>query len=592
MTKIVGITCKHVKGIDDLVVDCDFCPNRPNFLVAPNGSGKSSLATAFASLNSKRLKLADADFYKGKEWDDSSLSVSFDTGETLSANADVNEIANKMDVQVVRSGLYANMTNRRAGPRVFSQTKMSVQKCVLYDKSPASVHMDYSVKAERQKYPSGVRGKMSNLAGLFSNCEFLAELLDCNAAFNSTTGSRYCAAINEFFKAMICLGASGDESDAAEEEAIAVIASVKPLTAIKEILDRWLPEKDGISNYLDAIQINRFIGGKRSEVKGAYAYLRFLKIKHDVNEMLPSLNRTRYEVRARVKDHRLVVDFPDWDDASNGEIDVLQLCVALFRARVRLGEKESSLLLIDEVFDYLDDANLLVAQHLLLEMMRQFRDSGKRLYVVILTHLDPGLFKSFRFRHFHTSYISSSDDEIKRGCLQKLLVDRTRCQKEQDDIYEMVSSHYLHFSNCDLAPRNVSSYVSKKGLGDELKEPGPFRSEMEARLVDYFSGKPFAASEVCCGVRIAVERLCYEALTSEEDRAAYLGIKRGTEDRLRYAEEHGVGVPETFHLLGSIYNSCMHPSGKPGEDELVRRQLGNNIIRHMIETSLKGFGWG
>lgn len=32
-------------------------------------------------------------------------------------------------------------------------------------------------------------------------------------------------------------------------------------------------------------------------------------------------------------------------------------------------------------------------------------------------------------------------------------------------------------------------------------------------------------------------------------------------------------------------------SNKPGELEIVRRQLGNNVIRHTIRTSLEGFGW-
>ena len=591
MTRITGIACKHVKGIEDLAVDCDFYPNRPNFLVAPNGSGKSSLATAFASLNSKRLRLADSDRYNGEDWDDSSLSVTFDNGETLNANANVNEIADKMDVQVVRSGLYANMTNRRFESRVFSQTKMSVQQCILYDKVPVTVHLDYSVKAERQKYPSSVRGKMSNLVKLFNNYEFLAQLLGCNAAFNPTTGPRYCAAINEFFKLAISFEASNSEKDIGEAEIAENMASVKPLVAIKEILAQWYPDKDDISNYFDAIQVNRFIDGRKSEIRGAFAYLRFCEVKRDVNEMLHVMDRTRYKVEARVKDNRLVVNFPDWDNASNGEIDVLQLCAALFRARVWLGEKGKSLLLIDEVFDYLDDANLLVAQHFLLEMMKQFRDSGKSLYVVILTHLDPNLFKSFRFRQLHTSYISSVDDGVKIGCLQKLLVDRARCQKEQKDIYESVSSHYLHYSECDSVSEDVLAYVMNQGVGDKAKEPAKFRSEMEAKLGPYFSEKPFAASEVCCGIRIAVERLCYEALASEGDRAAFLRIEKGTEARLRYAEEHGVEVPETFHLLGSIYNSCMHSSGRPGEVELVNRQLGNNIIRHMIEESLERFGW-
>lgn len=589
MARITGITCNHVKGIDSLDVPCDFYPNKPNFLVAPNGSGKSSLTTAFASLNTRRLKLTDADRYNGEDWDDTSLSVSFDDGVTLSANADSNEIASRVDVQVVRSGLYANMTNRRVGPRVLSQTKMSVQQCILYDKVPTSYHLDYSVKAERQKYVPDLRGRMDNLAEAFKNHEFLNELLSCDAVFKATTGPRYTAAINSFFKGVISLD-TGIGGDVSESEVLSYISSVKPLSSIKEILDRWYPAKGDISNYLNAIQVNRFIEGRRGDIKRACSYLRFRKIKDDINEMLPLLNRTRYGVEAKVRNHQLVVDFPDWDDASNGEIDVLQLCVALFRARARFGEKENALLVIDEVFDYLDDANLLVAQHFLLEMMKQFKNSGKNLYVIILTHLDPGLFKSFRFKNFHTSYIPNSGGALANGCLNKLLIDRKRCQRELFDIYSSVSSHYLHFSVCDTVSADVLEYIAKQGVSGQLKSPSSFRSAMEAKLRDYFSGKPFAPSEVCCGIRLAVERLSYEAL-ADEDRLGFLEIITGTEDRLQYAAEHGVEVPETFHLLGSIYNSCMHLSGRPGETELVQRELGNNIIRHMIESSLNEFGW-
>lgn len=481
------------------------------------------------------------------------------------------------------------MTNRRVGPRVLSQTKMSVQQCVLYEKVPATVHLDYSVTAERQKYASILRGRMDNLAEAFKSYEFLSELLSCDAAFKTTEGSRYAAAVNDFFKGVISLE-TGIGGDISEDEVLSYISSVKPLSSIKEILDRWYPEKGNISNYLNAIQVNRFIEKRRGDIKGAVSYLRFRKIKDDINEMLPLLNRTRYGVEAKVRNHQLVVDFPDWDEASNGEIDVLQLCVALFRARTKFGEKENALLLIDEVFDYLDDANLLVAQHFLLEMIKQFKNPGKNLYVVILTHLDPGLFKSFRFKNFHTSYIPNSGDDTVKGCLNRLLVDRNRCQKELPDIFNSVSSHYLHFSDCEKVSEGVLEYIAKQGIVGGLKSPSSFRSEMEAKLGDYFSGKPFAPSEVCCGIRLAVERLSYERLAAD-DKPGFLKINTGTEDRLRYASEHGVEVPETFHLLGSIYNSCMHLSGRPGETELVQRELGNNIIRHMIEASLKEFGW-
>lgn len=128
-------------------------------------------------------------------------------------------------------------------------------------------------------------------------------------------------------------------------------------------------------------------------------------------------------------------------------------------------------------------------------------------------------------------------------------------------------------------------------IGNAPKEPASFRNEMESKLGDCFSEKPFSSLEVCCGIGIAVEGLCYEASTSKEAKQEYLEVKKGTEERLRYAETHGVEAPETLHSLGSIYNSCMHLSNTPGELEIVRRQLGNNIIRHMIRTSLEGSGW-
>ena len=203
------------------------------------------------------------------------------------------------------------MTNRRVGPRVLSQTKMSVQQCVLYEKVPATVHLDYSVTAERQKYASILRGRMDNLAEAFKSYEFLSELLSCDAAFKTTEGSRYAAAINNFFKGVISLE-TGMGGDITEAEVLSYISSVKPLISIKEILDRWYPAKGDISNCMNAIQVNRFIEKKRNEIKEACSYLRFRKIKDDINEMLHLLNRTRYGVVAKVRNHQLVVDFPDW----------------------------------------------------------------------------------------------------------------------------------------------------------------------------------------------------------------------------------------------------------------------------------------
>ena len=125
--------------------------------------------------------------------------MTFDNGETYRADAATNEMAGEIDVQVVRSGLYANMTNRRVGPRVLSQTKMSVEQCVLYEKAPKKASLGYSVTKERAKYAAEIGKGMTNLAELFGSLEFLSELLELGTAFNTTAGKRYAATINDFF---------------------------------------------------------------------------------------------------------------------------------------------------------------------------------------------------------------------------------------------------------------------------------------------------------------------------------------------------------------------------------------------------------
>ncbi len=53
-----------------------------------------------------------------------------------------------------------------------------------------------------------------------------SELLSCDAAFKATTGARYAAAINSFFKGVISLE-TGIGGDISEAEVLSYISSVK-----------------------------------------------------------------------------------------------------------------------------------------------------------------------------------------------------------------------------------------------------------------------------------------------------------------------------------------------------------------------------
>ena len=61
MLKVIEID--NIKGISNKRFELDISANKPSLLVAPNGFGKSSLATAFNSMNNTRIALHDDDLH-------------------------------------------------------------------------------------------------------------------------------------------------------------------------------------------------------------------------------------------------------------------------------------------------------------------------------------------------------------------------------------------------------------------------------------------------------------------------------------------------------------------------------------------------
>lgn len=67
----------------------------------------------------------------------------------------------------------------------------------------------------------------------------------------------------------------------------------------------------------------------------------------------------------------LVVEFPHADEISNGQRDVLTFIIQLLKFQSTLRNGKKYLLIIDEVFDYLDDANIIAAQYYLSNLLKK-----------------------------------------------------------------------------------------------------------------------------------------------------------------------------------------------------------------------------
>ena len=68
-------------------------------------------------------------------------------------------------------------------------------------------------------------------------------------------------------------------------------------------------------------------------------------------------------IQTTEKNGELILEFPKAETISNGQKDVLTFAAELMIFKASINKDKKYLLIIDKVFDYLDDANTLAAQY-------------------------------------------------------------------------------------------------------------------------------------------------------------------------------------------------------------------------------------
>ena len=580
---LTGIHVHDVKGISDVDIRCAFYPNKPNFLVAPNGSGKSSLAAAFASLNRRRLKLDDASLRRGTDGSTALLEVRFSDGKTLRADCRRNEFGRAADVLVINSGLYAKQVTQYYGGHVHGQATIRVPDIELYKKVPERVSVPYSVAAYRDDFPHHVRRGVSNLAGLLKNPAFLGALVECDPkGISHKTNMDRIEAFLRVLEDAVMRNIDWKALDVSNTR----IEKVLPVVSVAEILGEYIDYGNRASLLLNAVQVCRLYEKEKDAIRGADARLEYENTRREVNSLLASINTTGMELSARVDKGRLVVQLPERSSLSNGELDILNFAVSLIRAKVSLA-KDLSILVIDEVFDYLDDANLMVAQHYLLKMMEHYKSLEKALYIIILTHLDPNHMESYRFRTKHISFFSGGTGGTVKDCIRSLLADRERCRRDDKMTYEDVSGRFLHYCPHKMDREETVRYLLGKGFPKAMRNPEGFRKACAEELFAYLKDEQFDVAMACCALRVCIEERAYGQLGNDDARCRFLE-EHGTKEKLLLAEREGAEVPELHYLLGGLYNPCMHSSGEnaAARIEMTGRALCNGVIRKMVETAV------
>lgn len=105
MIKVIEI--ENIKGIQQKRFELDILPNKPSLLVAPNGFGKSSFASAFNSMNNRRINLTEDNYHTEDETLAPRIYIEYERPDTsiatLEATSTTNSISSEFDYFVINN---------------------------------------------------------------------------------------------------------------------------------------------------------------------------------------------------------------------------------------------------------------------------------------------------------------------------------------------------------------------------------------------------------------------------------------------------------------------------------------------------------
>lgn len=584
---IKTIHIKNIKGIQDKEYLFNYSthglhPNKVNVFVAPNGFGKSSFSIAMSYLNKNKLTNFDkSHYYKNNESNQPEVYITCnDTVDRfLTANNTSNNIKDFFKVFVINNQIKSKARTINNGAFPITQSSMSLDDICLIDTIPEKTLLEYSLASEKRSF--GENSKiLENLLGLIRNFRCINEILQ-NIDFTKFTQVRNKQVLDEFKNRCNLLSGTKDSIlTEVEGGLLDPLKRIDELISLTNILKKYTSYSDAslfISSFQVINCINRMSSDKKRRAKLYYGY----KVNREsIDNALNPIKKTWKNIKPKEERGKYILKFPSTDKISNGERDILCFIGMLKRAEQKLIAK-NNILIIDEVFDYLDDANLISAQYYLTEMISNYKNKDKNIFPIIMTHLDPNYFKSYVFKPkvMKVFYLNRVEGERKKISedIEFFILNRNNT-----DIKDKISKDFLHYSLA--SSENIS--LSKNGKDYSLSLDN-YKKYIYEESEKYFNNMAYDPIALCCYLRINIERLIYDKIEREEVKVIFLESSNKTKNKLELAEDNGVEVSDIYYMVASICNKSLHLN--PDYDNItpLLSKLNNITIKNMINIILQ-----
>lgn len=566
--KLEKIIIKSIKGIKNKTFNLDLYPNKPSILVAPNGYGKSSFAVAFSSFNNKHLTLDESNLCQMSNLEPPNIEI-FHDGKKYIIDETINTFSNNFASFVINCSLYAKSKSQYIGGYTVPRASLEIKEIEIFHSIPEKVHLNYSIKQNKENF--GKNGKilpninyLLNISKLFNDLQTVEVNLFHKKRTYINPLKKIKEKINNYAK-------TTSEIIGSNKSLLNDFDNIKCLKNLKDIVRLHSNQNNEILIYLECIQLIDLF--KDSNFKKHIKRCNYELQKKELNSLISAFNTTGLELKLieerKNNNKRLVFKFPSANRISNGQRDIITFITKLTKAQIELN-KPNNLLIIDEIFDYLDDANLVSFQYYITKFIESYKINSKNLYCILLTHLDPEYMNNFCFgqHKLQIRYLMNTGTTNQSNILP-LIKKRAQNKSLEKDI-----SHYLlHYENKEKVIENCNN----KHFYDEL---------YKEVINKYLKEENYDSLKVCLATRIKIEENIYKKLNSEELKRQFI-VTHKTKEKLNFAANNGVEIPEIYFLLGIIYNDNLHWKENRDYDTPLRTKLSNLVIKNMIKSIFK-----
>lgn len=586
---ISNITIKNIKGYDAVgrSMDVNLLPDKINLVIAPNGFGKTSLMTAFESLTAGGLEVKD----ENKNQEDSRvhpfLSITLD-GMTYVADETKNEITPQLATHTIHSRLGVYATAHRIGKAIPVTKYMDIQDievCKVVEKAA------FKKISAQEKSLFGTKWQIlsHSLEFMKDNLVFCSKLRDFSYAFN-------------VFHTQVNRGAM-------LKECIEYIANYPgTTTALAQHYDQSIFDKiEADEHYRNFVALYcKHVGHDRLHMfivfhelldiyfqdpkafRKACEYAAYVRHKNFVAHELSILNSTWKSLNLVEKGDKLYVAYPKARNISNGQRDLLTFIVDLIVFDSKMSGAQKGLLIIDEIFDYLDDANILVAQYYLTRILKKHKGN---LYIIWLTHLAQDNFRSKILNHkvLNVVYLKPVR-AVPNDCMKKFIATRQSLNKDdanQKELYNRISHYILHYSPTDIdLTEELRPYVingTRASWGRRNEFHTYLIEELNKYLQDQEDYDPYA---VAVSVRLKSEINIYRKLTTQEQKDAFEAQKETKKKFEKMEEDFNIPVPVSYYVIAAIHNDADHiyiDSSGNIPDASVVYKLEHLVVKNIVK---------